>query len=404
VSTNRPLTFLCLASYKKGDAFLRECHRQGVRVLFLTVEKLRDEDWPWDAIDEDYYLPSFKNEEDVLNGVSYLARSEHVDRIVPLDEFDATTAAALREHLRVPGMGETTVRFFRDKLAMRKQAREAGIAVPDFVGLFHRDDVRAFTERCAPPWILKPRTEASAIGIEKIYDRDHLWRSLDALGDRQSHFLLEEFVPGDVYHVDALVSDRSLAFADVHRYVSPPFDVMHDGGIFASRTLDRDGTETAACRTLTQKLVQDFGMVRGAVHTEFIRSQRDGEFYFLETAARVGGANIAEMVEAASGLNLWREWARIEIADARGEDYTLPERRRDYAGILISLARQEHPDLSSYQSDEVAWTMTKKHHAGLIVRTPNPDRVDDLLHRYMDRFRHDFHTSLPAPDSTDDIA
>ena len=41
------------------------------------------------------------------------------------------------------------------------------------------------------------------------------------------------------------------------------------------------------------------GLLRGVSHTEFIKSKADGKFYFLETSARVGGANLAELVEAA---------------------------------------------------------------------------------------------------------
>lgn len=401
--SKQPITVLCLASYEKGTAFLQECKQQGARVLFITPEKLREAAWPWDAIDEVYYVPDFKNRQDIIHSVSYLARSEAIDRIVPLDEFDLEMAAALREHLRIPGMGQTTVRHFRDKLAMRMKAREAGIRVPDFVPIINYDAIRAFMDRCAPPWILKPRGEASAIGIQKIHEPEQLWRRLDELGDRQSYFLLEDFVPGDVYHVDSLVSEQTVVFAEAHRYVSPPFEVMHGGGVFASRTLDRDSDEATSCRALNRQLVEDLGMVRGAVHTEFIRSQGDGQFYFLETAARVGGANIAEMVEAATGINLWREWAKIEIADARGEAYEPPRHRRDHAGILISLARQEWPDLSAYQDEEIVWRMQKKHHAGLIVRAPGYERVETLLQQYMARFREDFHTSVPAPDTTGEV-
>jgi biotin carboxylase len=403
VSASSPVTFLCLASYEKGAAFLEECHRLGVRVLFITTEKLREADWPWDAIDEVYYVPDFKRQEDLLHSVSYLARSASIDRIIPLDEFDLETAAALREHLRIPGMGQTTVRYFRDKLAMRQKAQAAGVRVPDFVGTINDAAIRAFTERCDPPWILKPRSEASAIGIKKIHDPDALWQRLDALGDRRSYFLLEEFVPGDVYHVDALVDDRTVTFAEAHRYVNPPFDVMHEGGIFASRTLDRSADEAQTCRHLTRTLVRDLGMVRGALHTEFIRSHADGDFYFLETAARVGGANLPEMVVAATGVNLWRAWARLEHADARGEPYVAADRRDDYAGILISLARQAHPDLSAYTDEAITWRMQKKHHAGLVVRAETPERVDDLLQEYMHRFREDFHVSVPAPDTTDEL-
>ena len=69
----------------------------------------------------------------IINTVSYMARWQPIDRIVALDEFDMENAAALREHLRIPGMGLTTVRHFRDKLAMRGRAKEEGINVPEFI-------------------------------------------------------------------------------------------------------------------------------------------------------------------------------------------------------------------------------------------------------------------------------
>lgn len=51
----------------------------------------------------------------------------------------------------------------------------------------------------------------------------------------------------------------------------------------------------------------------------------------MEIAARVGGANIAEAIEGSTGLNLWAEWARIEIC-GENEEYELPPHRDDYAG------------------------------------------------------------------------
>lgn len=396
--SDRPLTFLCIASYEKGEEFLRECGRQGVRVLFVTVEKLRDAGWPREAIAETFYLPDGHTREDVVKGVSWLARRERIDRIVPLDEFDLETASALREHLRVPGMGETTVRYFRDKLAMRFKAREAGVRVPDFAPTVNDDGVRDFLERQPGPWILKPRGEASAVGIQKLDEAGAVWAALDALGDRRSFFLLEQFVAGDVYHVDALVADREVRFAEAHRYAAPPFDVMHGGGVFATRTLDRGSDEAEAVRAMNGRLVEALGLVRGSVHTEVIRGRDDGAFYFLETAARVGGAHIAEVVEAATGVSPWREWARIEVADARGEPYAPPERRDDYAGAVISLARQERPDLSAYDDPEVVWRMEKRHHAGLVVRAPSAAGVEALVDGYLRRFAEDFTARLPAPD------
>ena len=55
------------------------------------------------------------------------------------------------------------------------------------------------------------------------------------------------------------------------------------------------------------------GFVRGVTHAEFLRADSDGKFYFIEVAARVGGAFISDVIEAATGINLWREWARLEV-------------------------------------------------------------------------------------------
>jgi biotin carboxylase len=396
---SEPVTILCLASFEKGFTFLEACRALGCRVLLVTLEKLRDLDWPADAIDARYLVPDLYDRTAVGNAISYLARTERITRIVPLDEFDLEMASYLREHLRVPGMGETTVRYFRDKLAMRIKARDSGIAVPEFVGAINYDDLRAFMRDVPAQWVLKPRSQASTIGIRKLYEAEDVWRALDSLGDLQSHHLIERFIVGDVFHADSVVAERIARFTEVSRYARPPLEVYHGGGMFCSRTVERGSRTAVALRAETQRVVDALGMVRGVLHTEFIRSAEDGRFYFLETAARVGGANIVEMIEAATGVNLWREWARVEVADARGEMYEAPVPRHDHAGVLISLARQEHPDTSAYDAPEIVWRMKRRQHVGLIVASPDEARVRDLLDDYMSRFYHDFHAVLPPSDT-----
>ncbi|HWN98106.1 MAG TPA: ATP-grasp domain-containing protein, partial [Blastocatellia bacterium] len=312
MSDQQPITVLCLASYHKGEAFLRECKRQGCRVILVTVEKLAGADWPREAIDDVFYMPEISNRDDIIKGVSYLARCQAIDRIVPLDEYDQETAAILREHLRIPGMGDTTARYFRDKLAMRVKARTAGIPVPDFVHVLNYDTIREFMTRVTPPWVLKPRSEAASMGIKKLNRAEELWPLLGGLGDRQSFYVLEQYVAGDIYHVDSIVSEREVVFSVPHQYGHPPMDVSL-GGIFTTRKIPRDSDDARALDLLNRELIGELGLVRGVTHTEFIKGRDDGRFYFLEIASRVGGANIVEAVEASTGLNLWAEWARIEV-------------------------------------------------------------------------------------------
>ena len=396
MSDQNPLTMLCLASYEKGEAFLRECKRQGCRVLLITVEKLREANWPRDAIDEVFYMPDEYSRDDIVKGVSFLARTQDIDRIVPLDEYDQETAALLREHLRNPGMGDTTARYFRDKLAMRVKARTEGILVPDFVHVLNYNRLSEFMSRVSPPWVLKPRSEAASMGIKKIGASEDLWPLLDALGDRQSFYVLEQYLPGDIYHVDSIVFEREVLFAVHHKYGHPPMDVSL-GGIFTTRKIPRDSADARALDLINREVVEKLGLVRGVTHAEFIKGRADGNFYFLEIAARVGGANIAETVEAATGLNLWAEWARVEIA-GEGGSYELPPHRDDYAGVIISLARQELPDTSAYDDPEIVYRLNKPHHAGLVVASHEPKRIEGLLESYSSRFYKDFYATAPPLD------
>ena len=390
--------FLCIASYEKGQDFLRQCAEMGVKPTLLTLDKLREADWPRDAVEEVATMPPGLTTEQVLNTVSWMARGRRFDRIIALDEFDMETAAQIREHMRIPGMGVTTALYYRDKLAMRVSAQESGFLVPEFCRVLNYDELRDYMNRVPAPWLLKPRSEASALGIRKIEEPEQLWRALDDLGDRQSHFILEQFVPGDIFHVDSIVSECEVVFSAVHQYGRPPMQVMHEGGVFTTRTVDRESPEWAELTALNAGLAPSLGMVRGVTHGEYIRAHADGRYYFLEIAARVGGAFISDLVEVATGVNLWREWAKLEVAFLRGQEYVPPVTREEYAGSVLCLAQTAEPDTVDFDAPEIVVRMKKHHHAGLIVRSENPERVKALLEEYSGEFARRFLARMPPPE------
>lgn len=399
---NHQTTILALGSYFKGTAFLQQCKALGCTVFLLTKEKYKDADWPRESIDEMFWMPETHVQPDLTYAVSYMMRTRKIDRIVPLDDYDVEVAANLREHLRIPGMGETTVRHFRDKLAMRVQARDEGVNVPDFCPVINYDELREFMERVPAPWVLKPRSEAASFGIKKLNSPQELWDKLNELGDRQSYFVLEKFIPGDVFHVDSVIWEDEVKFSIANGYARPPLAVVSSGDVFRSRTLPYDSADAVALREFNKRVMKALRMKRGVTHAEYIKGYADGQFYFLETAARVGGANLAEMIEAASGINLWREWANVEVANARKEEYQLPPVKQEYAGIIVCLAQQEWPNMDAYNAPEVVWKLKKEHHAGLIMQAKNPERIQQLLDEYGERFAKEFLAWMPQLDKPND--
>ena len=394
-----PLAFLCIATFVKGEAFMQTCKAQGHTVYLLTEQRHKDKPWPHEAIDEIFYLPSESNDshnlDAMLLGLAHIMRRCRIDRVVALDDFDVEKGALVRETFRIPGMGQTTARFFRDKLAMRIRAQKAGIRVPRFSSLFNNDDLTLFLQNSEAPWLIKPRSEASTTGIRKVHTPDEAWAVVHELGDKRHTYLVEEFKPGSVYHVDSLSFASKSVFSRVSEYLATPMDVAHGGGIFRTRTLPADAG-TADFLAINDAVMAAFGMHHSASHAEFIRCNHDGELYFLETACRVGGANIAEMVEAASGVNLWAEWANLEIAAAYDEPYSPPTDTGQHAGLIASLATEMHPDTTAFADPEIIWRMHREHHIGFIVKSAQPDRILALLTTYMHQIKESVHASMPV--------
>jgi hypothetical protein len=386
-------TFVCISNYFKGAAFLTKLKELGNTVYLVTSEKLREEPWPFEHIDEVFYMAGQDvdwNLEHLLLGIGNLMKSNKIDAIVALDDYDVEKATYLRENLRIDGMGQTTGRYFRDKLAMRMRAKSCGIRIPAFCSLFNDYDINTFADTIPAPWVLKPRSEASASGIIKVYDKEALWIHINEMGNNRFKYLLEQFKPGDVYHCDSLNLDSKVIFSLTSKYLATPMEISQGGGVFRSANIAYNSEDDKAIKKVNEAVMKGFGLKHGAAHTEFIKCNDDGQIYFLETSSRVGGAHLAEMVAEASNINLWAEWAAIEDAMAKQTQYILPKIKKEYAGIVLTLSKFQHPDLTAFSDSEVCFRVPLDYHAGLIVKSNKQERVLELLQDYTKRLVQDF--------------
>lgn len=383
------MTVLCLASFYKGVKFLEELARQGCHIVLVTTQEVYNEPWPA-CVNERFCVHKIDQFEEVRKAVGYLARSRDFACILPLDEYVVDICAALREHLRIPGMGVTHSARFRDKLLMRILADEAGVPVPSFTSLLPHSRVEKFAKTVPPPWILKPRAESGSVKMRKLENEKELWATIEELGDDQSHYLLERFVPGHILHVDGIVWNGKLVFAAAHRYGKPPFSIWRDGGVFSSRTVPKDDPVYAPVHKQNEGLIKALELEHGVTHAEFIQSYSDGKLYFLEIAARVGGAHIDALVKETRGVDLWIEWARTELAAAQGKQYKVKASKDLQGGLLVCLTRQQKPDLSPYDDPEVSWTHVWDYHLAMVVSGKDNARIDRLLEAYQHRFADDF--------------
>ncbi len=390
-------TIVCISCYYKGYDFMDEMKKLGNKVILITSENIKEKNWPWHAIDEVFYMsevePSVWNLEHLVQGFSHLMKSRKVDAVVALDDYDVEKAALIRETFRIPGMGQTTHRYFRDKLAMRQMAKDSGIDVPEFTSIFNDEVIDEFADKVPSPWVLKPRSEASATGIKKLNSKEELWEVVNTLGEERHKFLLESFKPGDVFHVDSLTFNKEIVFTSASQYLAPPMQVSHEGGVFRSKTLNRYSEEFKALEEANRKVLTNFGLQNGATHTEFIRGKADGKWYFLETSSRVGGAHIPDLVEASSGINIWREWAKIEDALLRNKSYEVAKPTGFSAGLIIALAKELKPDYEEFECEEVVRFLQIDYHVGIVYKSDKMEMVQQRLDEAAEKI-NDHHLNI----------
>lgn len=398
---------VCIASEHKGNEFLDEAQNAGWHVTLVTRKKLLDQPWLWTALNDVKTVEDAADQEDYVRAITNIAGSRAIDRVVGLDEFDVMTAARVREHLQLGGMTSSHALRFRDKLSMRNIANAAGIPCPRFTGVFNQQAITNYLEDAPGPWIVKPRYEVSAFGIRKCETDTQVWDVLNGLDNRNSwrdhpsQFVLEQFIEGNVYHVDSIVENGKVLACGVSRYGTPPFSVSHYGGVFTTSIVPYRSKERKELEKLNQELLTAFKYERGVSHAEFLQSSADGKFYLLEVACRVGGAYIANVLEHASNFNLWREWARLETSSEE-EPYKLPKLRKDFAGVALALANTDEPDTSHYDDPEIVYRVSKPKHVGLIFYSPKEGRVAELLAHYTERITADFLATAPAKERYDD--
>lgn len=382
------MTVLCLASFYKGPRFLEELARQGCHIVLVTSQEVYNEPWP-SCVQERFCLPKLDNVEEVRKAVGYLARKRDFAAVLPLDEYVVDICAWLREHFRIQGMGVTEAARFRDKLYMRILAQEAGIPVPEFSAVLPYSRLEKFAKSVPAPWILKPRAESGSVKMRKLETERELWAAVEELGDDQTHYLVERFVPGQILHVDSLVWKNKIVFSGQHRYGKTPFSIWRDGGVFSTRTIEKDDPIFKVAEKQNQDIVKALALEHGVTHAEFIQAD-DGQLYFLEIAARVGGAHIDALVNETRGVDLWVEWARTELAAAQGKSYKVKASKDLQGGLLVCLTRQQLPNLGHYDDPEVTWSLVWDYHLAMVVAGKDGKRVDRLLEAYQHRFADDF--------------
>jgi len=228
--------------------------------------------------------------------------------VVGLSEWDVLTAAHVREQLDVPGYRPSFVSRFRDKPLMKQLVAAAGLRAPRYQLLDGSLSVDELVATVGLPMIVKPRAGAASTGVRRIDTGEALREVLEGVAGEGIQ--CEEFIAGDIFHVDGIRRDDEFYVVTVSAYVNTCLDFA--GGSPLGSVLLDPGPNRTEILGFAESCLKALGLSDGPFHLELFRSTT-GELVFLEVGLRPGGAEVPFLHRDLLGVDLFGEAFRVTL-------------------------------------------------------------------------------------------
>lgn len=253
-------------------------------------------------------LVSLNDVEAVKQAVRQIHLSAPVDLIIALNEEDLLVAAQLRDELNIPGDRQKDVERFRNKIVMKQILKQKEIPVPEFAPAERVEDI---VQRYGFPVVLKPVDGASSRGVKISTNRSQLERDLAEIGKQLSGYEAEQYIDGNIYHLDGLMYQGKLAFCQVYQYYNSCYAFAN--GIPVGVMMVDSTERQQKLMQFAERALNALDLLKGPFHLELFIDPM-GEVRFLEVGARVGGAFVAPCIEKRWGINLFEENLRLQLS------------------------------------------------------------------------------------------
>ncbi len=303
--------------------FCQRLKQDGVKVLAIAdvpYESLKPE--LKDALTEYYRVDSLGDYDQMYRAVAYLAfRHGRIDWIESNNEYWLEQDARLRTDFNVTtGLHSDTIRFIKEKSEMKRIFQDAFIPTARQVQCaegFPR--VKMFCLKTGWPVIAKPNIGVGASGTFKLHDEEEL-RNFFATVDNPAHYVVEEFVTGEIRSYDAVINSKGEPLFESMTVWPPSIMDIVNKSLDLSYYVDKEIPE--ALRSIGRRTVKAFDVRSRFVHLEFFRLDRDrqglgkaGDYVALEVNMRPAGGYTPDMMDYAHSTDVYKIWADMVAFD-----------------------------------------------------------------------------------------
>lgn len=233
-----------------------------------------------------------------------------LDTVIAFSEYDLDAAAQVRTKLNISGANVDDNMLCRNKASMKAALVGSTVRYPQYRHVSTRYDVEQFCNEYGYPAILKPQVGAASAGVVKIESFSDIPNITDFIG-----YEIEEYIQGDIYHIDAILNGNDMPYFKVSKYINTCLN-FRDGLPLGSVTVDNTNF-IAKARTLTESICTRLNLKNQAIHLEVIEC--NDELVFLEIGGRVGGGEIPFITLFNEGIDLYELWTKSSLGMAIAE-------------------------------------------------------------------------------------
>ena len=304
---------------------------------------------------EYYKVNSLENYDEVFRACAYFSfKYGKIDWLESNNEYWLEQDARLRTDFNIPGMKTADMEHVKYKSKMKPYYAKAGIPTARYHLVTDLTESLAFVEKVGYPVIVKPDNGVGATTTYKLKSEDEL-RAFHEEDFHGVQFIMEEFVPGEIYSYDAIMNSKGEPIFETGNHT--PISIMdsvnnHDDSVFYIEKHIADDVRAAG-----RAAVKSFGVKSSFVHFEFFRLTQDhaylgkrGRIIGLEVNYRPSGGFTPDMINYACSTDVYKDWA-----DMVAFDRLTKEEYPDKYYCVSAGCRKEKHYLHSYEEVMAAY-------------------------------------------------
>lgn len=246
------------------------------------------------------YENNIKVEEKVLE----YSKKYNIKNIIALSEFDICRAAKLREILNISGQNYFSANAYRNKVLMKQILDVNNILVPKFTLANNHNNIKQLIKDVGFPIVLKPIMGSGSENTYILKDKRSLEEKLILLQNELEQYEVEQFIEGEMYHVDGLYHYNKYSPIVVSKYYHGCLNFDY-GLPVSSYQLEQDSDIAKQVTQLVRNIIEILPSPDTfSFHAEFILDSNTSEIYLCEIASRTGGGGIGETYKLFTDVDL----------------------------------------------------------------------------------------------------